>query len=140
MRLSHDNQYEWCNVSGKQQTCRLTRENTECRRERDHAAFNAWKYRDYFEFDSVKSDTNISVWSALCVGRKRLYTAKHPTSNLSKHISSRHRLISAPPAPPAMTPLPPSPGSAAERAERCVRPPAAVPRPCAGPRAGARLN
>ncbi|KAK1891406.1 Phosphoheptose isomerase [Dissostichus eleginoides] len=72
-------------------------------REQDHAAFNAWKYRHYFEFDSVKSDKNISVRCTLCVGRKLLSTAKNSTSNLSKHLASRHRnvkLIEKPPDPP----------------------------------------
>lgn len=59
-------------------------------REQDHAAFNSWKYRHYFEFDSVKGDKNISVRCTLCVGRKLLSTAKNSTSNLSKHLASRH--------------------------------------------------
>ncbi|KAK1889357.1 Phosphoheptose isomerase [Dissostichus eleginoides] len=67
-------------------------------REQDHAAFNAWKYRHL-----VKSDKNISVRCTLCVGRKLLSTAKNSTSNLSKHLASRHRnvkLIEKPPDPP----------------------------------------
>ncbi|KAL7391338.1 hypothetical protein ABVT39_007938 [Epinephelus coioides] len=62
-------------------------------REQDYAAFNAWKYQHYFEFDSVKGDKNISVRCTLCVGRKLLSTAKNSTSNLSKHPASRHRNV-----------------------------------------------
>lgn len=76
----------------------------ECGREQDHAAFNAWKYRHYFEFNSVKGDKNISVRCTLCEGRKLLSTAKNSTSNLSKHLASRHRnvkLTEKNPEPPA---------------------------------------
>uniref|UniRef100_A0A8C1X9L2 BED-type domain-containing protein n=1 Tax=Cyprinus carpio TaxID=7962 RepID=A0A8C1X9L2_CYPCA len=74
-------------------------------REQDHAAFNAWKYRHYFEFNSVSElKKNISVRCKLCVGRKLLSTAKNSTSNLSNHIASRHRnvkLTEKNPEPPA---------------------------------------
>lgn len=93
--------YERRDISGKQQKCVDQRE--ECGREQDHAAFNAWKYQHYFEFDSVKSDKNISICCTLCMGRKLLSTAKNSTSNLNKHLTSQHRnvkLIENPRIPP----------------------------------------
>uniref|UniRef100_A0A3Q2V7I1 HAT C-terminal dimerisation domain-containing protein n=1 Tax=Haplochromis burtoni TaxID=8153 RepID=A0A3Q2V7I1_HAPBU len=54
--------------------------------EYDHASFNTWKYRHYFEFDFFKSDKNISIRCTLCIGRKLLSTSKNSTSNLSKHL------------------------------------------------------
>uniref|UniRef100_A0AAY5JX14 HAT C-terminal dimerisation domain-containing protein n=1 Tax=Esox lucius TaxID=8010 RepID=A0AAY5JX14_ESOLU len=71
----------------------------ECGREQDHSAFNAWKYRHYFEFDSVKGDKNISIRCTLCVGRTFLSTAKNSTSNLSKHLASCHRNVKLGPSP-----------------------------------------
>ena len=64
-----------------------------CGRESEHGAFNQWKLRHYFEFDSVKDTKNINVRCTLCVGRKILSTAKNSTSNLSKHLASRHKNV-----------------------------------------------
>ena len=62
----------------------------ERRREQDHAAFNAWKYRHYFEFDSVKKQQH-PLYTLR--GKKLLFTEKNSTSNLSKHLASRHRNV-----------------------------------------------
>ncbi|CAL8391540.1 unnamed protein product [Arctogadus glacialis] len=64
-----------------------------CGRESEHGAFNQWKFRHYFEFDSVKDIKNINVRCTLCVGRKILSTAKNSTSNLSKHLATRHKNV-----------------------------------------------
>lgn len=50
-----------CDISGNSRMCRSTRENMEAGREQDYGAFNAWKYRHYFEFHAVKNGKNISV-------------------------------------------------------------------------------
>lgn len=92
--------------------CWTWEDNMERGREQDYAAFNAWKYRHYFELNPVKGDKNISVRCTLCVGIKLLSTAKNSTSNLSKHLASRHRNVKLTeniPEPPAdMTAAAPS--------------------------------
>uniref|UniRef100_A0A3P9C291 HAT C-terminal dimerisation domain-containing protein n=1 Tax=Maylandia zebra TaxID=106582 RepID=A0A3P9C291_9CICH len=70
-----------------------TIENMEQGIEYDRAAFTTWKYRHYFEFDSLKSDKNISVRCTLCIGRKLLSTSKNSTSNLSKHLARCHKNV-----------------------------------------------
>uniref|UniRef100_A0A1A8L117 HAT C-terminal dimerisation domain-containing protein n=2 Tax=Nothobranchius pienaari TaxID=704102 RepID=A0A1A8L117_9TELE len=74
-------------------------------RDREHvrSAFDGWKYRHYFQFDSVKNDKNISVRCTLCVGRKLLSAAKNSTSNLSKHLANRHGNVKLTESPTGIT-------------------------------------
>lgn len=79
-------------------------DNMEREREQDRTAFDGWKYRHYFEFESVKDDKNISVRCTLCVGKKKvLSTAKNSTSNLNKHLTKRHSNVKLADKPPATT-------------------------------------
>uniref|UniRef100_A0A3P9QCL5 BED-type domain-containing protein n=1 Tax=Poecilia reticulata TaxID=8081 RepID=A0A3P9QCL5_POERE len=61
-------------------------------RTRDRYALSRWKYRNYFEFLSVK-DSNIEVRCTLCAGQKVLSTFKNTTSNLRKHLESQHGTV-----------------------------------------------
>uniref|UniRef100_A0A8C6KMI4 BED-type domain-containing protein n=1 Tax=Nothobranchius furzeri TaxID=105023 RepID=A0A8C6KMI4_NOTFU len=74
-------------------------------RDREHvrSAFDGWKCRHYFQFDSVKNDKNISVRCTLCVGRKLLSAAKNSTSNLSKHLANRHGNVKLTESPTGIT-------------------------------------
>uniref|UniRef100_A0A8C5BHX1 BED-type domain-containing protein n=1 Tax=Gadus morhua TaxID=8049 RepID=A0A8C5BHX1_GADMO len=51
---------------------------------------DSWRYAHYFELQSEKDKKNIVVKCNLCVGGKLLSTAKNSTSNLKKHLSSKH--------------------------------------------------
>lgn len=56
----------------------------------ERTAFGLWKYVHYFQFVNEK-EKNITVKCTLCVGEKLLSTAKNSTSNLKKHLASKHQ-------------------------------------------------
>ena len=53
--------------------------------------FEGWKYAHYFAFISRKGKKNLTVKCKLCPGHKTLSTAWNTTSNLLKHLQSRHK-------------------------------------------------
>ncbi|KAJ8011289.1 hypothetical protein DPEC_G00056600 [Dallia pectoralis] len=55
----------------------------------NRGGFASWKYSHYFEFVSAKDD-NIRVRCTLCAGNNVLSTYKNTTSNLKKHLKTKH--------------------------------------------------